>query len=367
MKQIRAGIVGTTFIAQAHWDALRRMPGVEIVAVCGRNPARTQAFAQRNGIGQWYTDCRQMIDSAQLDVLHNCAATAQHDAINHAAIAAGLHVYAEKPLSDSAAAAKETWRMAEAKGIVHGLNHQYRMNPAVQEMRSRVQDGHAGRVFMLGGHYHQQSGLEATDYRARMNEKGVTWALGDIGTHWLDTAACILGQRVARVCASICTVHTERIGADGLPFTTDADDMSCILVAFEGGAQGAFTVSKVSAGHMNDLVVTVDSQACSMAWAQERPNLLSIGYRGRPNELLQVTPALLSGEAAPLVTLPGGHPMGWSDALLASVRDFYAVVRGEKAQSALRCATFKDGFELMAFVEAALRSSKAGAWTAVEY
>lgn len=365
MKMLRVGIVGTGFIARAHLDALRRVPGVEIAAVCGRNAAKTEAFARQNGVPAWYTDVDAMIAGADLSALHNCSGNAAHDGINRAAIAAGLHVYAEKPLSDSAETAREMWTLAEAAGIVHGLNHQYRMNAAVQEMRTRIEKGEAGRVFLAGGRYHQQSGLLPSDYKPRMREKGVTWALCDIGTHWVDTACCALGQRIDRVFANVQTVHVERLDGEGKPFAVTTDDLSSVLVVFENGAQGAFTVSKVSAGHMNDLVLTVDAERMSMAWAQESPNHLSIGLRGQPNQRLQMDARLVEPSVSGLVTLPGGHPLGWNDALLAAVSEYYAVIRGEIAQSKMRIATFADGYALMAFVEAAVQSSSEGRWVQV--
>lgn len=362
MERTRVGLIGTGWIAGAHLEALRRLETVHVVAVCGRDAARTRAFAQRHGIEGWYTDVEGMLRDAALDAVHGCTNTASHDAVNRAAIAHGKHLYAEKPLSDSAAAAHETWRMAERAGIVHGLNHQYRMNAAVQEMRVRVKRGDAGGILLAHGRYHQQSGLYRTDFKPRMRERGVTWALSDIGTHWVDTACCVLGRRVEQVLARVVTVYPERELPDGTPVAVATDDLCTALLRFEGGAEGSCTISKVSAGHMNDLALAVDGTKMSMAWRQEAPGWLSIGHKGRPNELLQVEAGLLSEGARDLAALPGGHAVGWTDALAASIAEFYRAVRGEIAPSAMRCATLEDGFEGMAFVEAAVRSSASGTW-----
>lgn len=367
MKKMRVGIAGVGFIGLAHLDALRRLPEVEIVAICGLEAELTRTQAQQWDIPQWYTDVGAMLANARLDVLHNCTPNASHDMVNCAAIEAGVHVYAEKPLSDTAADAYRMWRLAEEKGIVHGLNHQYRMNPAVQEMHARVQNGSVGDVFLVSGRYHQESGLRATDYSWRMTEAGMSYALSDIGIHWVDTARCVVGRRIEKVFASIRTVHPQRTKPDGTRITVQTDDLSCVLMAFEGGAQGMMTVSKVSAGHQNDLVLGIDGQEYSMYWEQESPNRLEIGYKRRPNEILLVEPEVMDPSVCDLVTLPGGHPLGFNDALLASLRSYYAAVRGEIAQSAMRCATFEDGFYGMAFVEAAMESQRTGTWATVDY
>lgn len=366
MKRTRVAVVGTGWISAAHLDALARLPEVEVVAVCGRDAGRTEAFAVRHGIARWYTDAAAMMDGAVPNAVHDCTDNPSHDAINRMAIERGLHLYAEKPLSDSAADAHGIWQAAEKAGIVHALNHQYRMNAAVQEMRVRVQRGDAGRIFLAHGRYHQQGGLRETDFRPRMLERGVTWALSDIGTHWVDTACCVLGRRVERVFAVMETIHLKRTLPDGSRVRVSTDDLCCLLIAFEGGVQGTFTVSKVSAGHMNDLRLSLDGQHCSYAWAQENPMHLRIGYPDQANADLQMAAPLMDPDTRGLLTLPGGHPLGYADALLASVKEFYAAVRGDIAPEQMRCATFEDGFEGMAFVEAAVRSAQRGGWAEVE-
>lgn len=366
MDKTRVAIVGMGMIGRAHWEALRRMPEVEIVAVCGSCEQEAHELAARFDIPQWYASYQEMISTSGADAIHNCTPNALHDAVNRAAIAAGKHIYAEKPMSSTAADARAVWHAAEAAGVVHGINHQYRMNAAVQEMRVRIQRGDMGRPFLVSGRYHQQSGLYATDYNWRMTEGGLSCGLSDIGTHWVDTARCVLGRELTRVFASMQTVHPVRTKPDGTQVQVETDDLSCVLVQFEGGVQGVVTVSKVSAGHQNDLVLGVDGQHFSLLWAQEEPMRLHIGHKTEPNATLQMAPALADPTVADLVTLPGGHPLGFYDALLAAVREFYAVVRGEKAQSAMRCATFADGFAGMAFVEAAVKSASLGQWVDIE-
>lgn len=364
MKKTKVGIVGMGMIGKAHWDALRRIPQVDIVAITDSDAVQTEFIAKQYDIPLWFTSCEAMF--SHVDVIHNCTPNRIHDAVNRSAIASGKHIYAEKPLSLSAKDAYTTWKLAEKAGILHGLNHQYRMHAAVQEMRVRVQRGDIGRVFLVNGHYHQQSGLYNNDMIKQMHESNGVWALADVGTHWVDTACCVLGKRIAKVCANIQTIHKERIKPNGEKVDVDSDDLSSLLLSFEGGIQGVFSVSKVSAGHMNDLTLGIDGQQYSMYWEQENPNQLHIGHKKAPNQLLTMSPQLASAEVSDLVTRPGGHPLGWNDGLFLALRDFYATLRGEIAISTMRCATFENGFEGMAFVEAAVQSGKLGQWIAIQ-
>ncbi len=364
MQKIRVGVAGVGFIGKAHIDALRRLPGVEVTAIAERDEETAKRLADQLGVPRGYGDFQKMI--AEVDAVHNCTPNAQHNAVNIAAIDAGRHIYAEKPLADTARDAFDIWRRAEAAGVLHGLNHQYRMYPAVQQMRSRVRGGDMGDVFLISGRYHQQSGLYATDYGWRMTEGGMSCGLSDIGTHWIDTARCVTGKRIERVLANVQTIHPERTKQDGTRVKVHTDDLSTALLVFEGGAQGILSVSKVAAGHMNDLALGVDGQNFSLYWEQESPSRIRIGYKNAPNMEILVAPALLDPENRDLCTLPGGHPLGFNDALVAALRDFYAAARGEITRSEMRCATFEDGFEGMAFVEAAVKSGKSGRWETVE-
>ena len=163
MKKLRAGVIGLGFIGPQHIDGLRRVPSVEVTAVCGRNEENLRAVQSRFDIPHAYADWRELIADPTVDVVHNCTPNALHDEVTLAALSAGKHVYCEKPLSSSAAQARVLWRLAVEKGLAHGLNHQYRPNAPVQEMRARLKNGLAGRPLMAYGHYLQESGSRGDD------------------------------------------------------------------------------------------------------------------------------------------------------------------------------------------------------------
>lgn len=348
MKQINAGIIGLGRIGMAHLEALLRLPGVSVQCVCGHDAAHAKAIAAQYAIPHHCAQPDRLIEA--VDAVHNCTPNAIHDEINGAVIAAGRHLYAEKPLSGTYEGALSTYRRAEQAGIVHALNHQYRMYGAVQEMRARRKA--MGRVFFVQGHYRQQSGLFETGFRAAMADGGLSWALSDIGTHLFDLARHVLGAEIARVFARTETVHPVRTRPDGARIRVSTDDLCAMLLEFEDGALGAFTISKVAAGHLNDLALSIEGQHFSLSWAQENPSELRIGHPSGQMELL--TP-----------TLQAIHPVGWMDALTASVAEFYSAVRGAISPAEMRCATLRDGAVGMALVKAALESARTGTWARV--
>ena len=369
MKTIRAGIIGTGFIGKLHIEAIMRIPGSTITAVCHHSGERLNAVKEQFNITRGYEDWRDLIDDPNVDVVHNCTPNHLHDEINRAAIMAGKHVYSEKPLSLNASNAFELYRLACEKGVAHGVNHQYRLNAAVQEMRERINGGECGRILFVRGHYLQESHAQKTDYSKRLiPETSPARALADIGTHWVDTVYCVTGKRIASVYVDMHTHHPVRIDpATGKEIPIHSDDTSVVLLRFEDGTPGTMLVSKVACGHKNDLSVTVQGEKSEYTWNQELPDRLFIGSREQPNGVLFMNPKYASAAAAPYITTPAGHVMGWTDALRNSVNAFYTSIRNRTyANHNQPYCAFEDGWHTIAFIEACLKSVQENRWVNIE-
>ncbi|EXX91853.1 dehydrogenase, partial [Paenibacillus darwinianus] len=151
----------------------------------------------------------------------------------------------------------------------------------------------------------------------------------------------------------------------GEPVAIRTEDYCSILVKFEGGAHGVFTVSQVSAGNKNALELTLDGSFASGNWKQEEPFRLLVGYRDKPGQTVRRDPSQLKKEALPYVHYPGGHEEGWTDSLKNMMQQFYEAVRdGRKPADSV--ASFKDGYEIMLIIDAVLQSARSGTWEKVE-
>lgn len=367
MKALRAAVIGLGFIGPQHIEALRRVPEAEVAAVCDANGDVARETARRWNVEKVYTDWRQVVSDPDIDVVHNCTPHFLHDEINRAAILAGKHVYCEKPLSNSAASAREMWELATAKGVAHGLNHQYRLNAAVQEMRARIKNGVSGKPLMVYGCYLQESASAKTDYDHKMENTGPARALNDIGIHWLDTACCALDQPVTAVMAQLTKHYPVRVDKEGREHAMATEDTGMILLRFADGTPGQLIVSKAACGHKNDLRLNVACEECEMDWRQEIPDRLSVGVKAVGWQSVYMNPRTCQPEVKPYISAPMGHVMGWPDALRNAVQAFYrSIVDGSYAMARQPYATFRDGFAGMAFVEACVRSNREKCWTEVE-
>ena len=194
MHQLNVAIIGMGFIGRLHYDALRRIPGVHIRTLVVHRaedvPAARESYDADIVTDSW----QETVADPEIQVIHNCTPNVLHDPINEAAIAAGKHIYAEKPMSLTTEGAIGIWKKAEAAGIAHAINYQYRMNAAVLEMRGRIARGDAGRPLYVSGKYLQESVAKATDYTPRrIPETSPARALLDIGVHWADMAGFVMG------------------------------------------------------------------------------------------------------------------------------------------------------------------------------
>jgi predicted dehydrogenase len=128
------------------------------------------------------------------------------------------------------------------------------------------------------------------------------------------------------------------------------------------------TVSQVSAGWKNHLLLEVDAAEASFVWDQEEPNRLRIGRRDGANRDVLRDPSQLSPAAARLAHFPGGHQEGWPDALRNLFEDFYMSVSARRAggEHERTFASFDDAARVQAVVEAVLRSDATGMWVDVD-
>jgi predicted dehydrogenase len=356
------GIVGAGFVGPHHVDAVRRLGYVDVVAVAGSSQASADKKAEALGAKRAYGSYEALLADADIQVVHNATPNYLHYPVNAAANA------------------------ANKAGIVHAVTFNYRGNPLVQEARLRIARGDIGKPHFLVGSYLQDWLIKDTDYSWRLepDKGGASSALGDIGSHWCDLAQHISGLRITHVLGDITTTVPQRKRPKGSreAFQTgganDAfdlvditvEDLASVLVRFDNGARGSFSVGQVCAGHKNDLVLEICGPKGSIRWRQEHQNELWLGQRDKANEILQKDPSLIDAGAARYAHLPGGHQEAWADAFCNLMRDIYGFIAegrkpGDPHPPAF--ATFEDGYRANCIVEAILQSAKQGSWTKVAY
>ena len=356
-RPLRAGIIGTGFMGSVHARAVRSA-GHLVSRVAGSNPATAAAAADRLGATASAASVEELIDSAEVDVVHVCTPNATHAEFAEQALAAGEAVVCEKPLATSAAEAERLTRLAARAGAVAAVPFVYRFYPTVREVRSRVAAGEAGSLWLLHGSYLQDWLAAAGESNWRVDPAlgGASRAFGDIGVHWCDLAEFVTGQRITRVAARTANAHPVR---DGQSAATE--DGAVVIFATDYGATGSVTVSQVTPGRKNRLWFSFDGTEASYSFDQEAPDTLWVGGRSE-NRVVLRGPDTLGPAAGAYATLPAGHPQGYADSFTAFVADVYAAVNGEPPDG---LPTFADGHRAAVITEAVVAAAKTDSWVEV--
>ena len=146
----------------------------------------------------------------------------------------------------------------------------------------------------------------------------------------------------------------------------ESDDAAGVLLRFDRGARGVCTISQVSAGRRNRLAWEIDGDESALAWASDDPDHLWIGHRGRPNEVVEKDPALLTPEGAAASGFPGGHVEGYPDTFRALLTAVYSDIAAGTPSPQPCYATFADGHDIVAVCDAIAHSAHQGTWTKVD-
>ncbi len=382
MKNIKVGIAGVGFIGPVHLEALRRIPGIEVVAIFNRSEEKVKSKAEQLAVDRYFDDYRALLDLG-IDCVHICTPNFLHYQQTKLALEQGIHVVCEKPLATSLEEAQELVEIADKTGLVNAINFNIRYYPMVRQMKVMREKGELGEVYSIIGSYLQDWLFYQTDYNWRLEpeQSGRSRALADIGSHLLDLLEYVSGCRITRVMADLNTVHTTRkkptkpidTYSGKLTETTDfqdveikTEDYASVLLRFDNGHKGVITVSQVSAGRKNRLGIEIAGSKKTFSWNSETPNSLWMGNRDSPNEELMRDPSLFHPEASQLISYPGGHNEGFPDTSKQLFKEVYQAIREGKLPERPNYPTFKDGLRELVLNEAMLRSAKEERWVEVE-
>jgi predicted dehydrogenase len=382
MSKAKVGLIGAGYIGLVHLEMLRRLDGVEVVAVADSDPGRAREAAKRHAISAVHGDGRDLIADPGVEVVHNCTPNHLHFDLNRRTLLAGKDLVSEKPLALDARESGELVRLAADRGALTAVNFCYRYYPVVQEAAARVRRGSLGEVRAFVGHFLQDWLFYETDYSWRLDPAvaGRANVVADLGSHWCDLVQFITGRKIVEVMAELHTCIPKRRKPAAGPLSFGAgpagageevpiilDDFAALFLRLDNGARGNFTTCQVAAGRKVDLEIQVFGTKESYAWSHVRPNALWVGHRDMGNEIFYESPRLQAEETRKYAALPTGHPMGYHDAVFNLFRDYYSALAAKRAgtPAAVDFPNVQTGHEVMKVIDAAVESARTGAWVKV--
>jgi predicted dehydrogenase len=212
----------------------------------GRNPAKLEAIAKECGGLLWTTDLDRALDDPAYTIYFDAQTTERRaDAVKQA-MAAGKHVYCEKPVAGTLDAAVDLYRLARRAGVKHGVVQDKLWLPGLIKLRRLKEQGFFGRILSVRGEfgYWVFEGDTVAAQRPSWNyrrEDGGGIIL-DMLCHWRYVLDNLFGEVRAVSCLGATHVPT-RWNEAGQPYTATADDSAYATFELEGGAIAHFNSS----------------------------------------------------------------------------------------------------------------------------
>ncbi|MDZ5452038.1 Gfo/Idh/MocA family oxidoreductase [Labrys sp. ZIDIC5] len=365
-QQLRIGLIGTGFMGKTHvfgFAAAQRVfdlaYDIVLHTVADRSAELAATAAQTLGFSTSSGDWKTLIADPDIDVIDITAPNALHKEMALTALAAGKHVYCEKPLATTAADAAEMAQAAQAAGVRTQVGFNYLCNPLFSLAREMIRGGELGEIRSYRGIHAEDYMADAESPFTFRHDPAGGGALADLGSHALATAEFLLGP-IERVQGDSVTVIASRPDGKGARRNVEVDDLGRAFLRFANGATGSLEASWIAMGRKMQHDFEVYGTRGALVFSQERFNELHFfdaadrqGRRGFRR--IEAGP-----DHAPygLFCVAPGHQLGFNDLKAIEIAGFVDAIAGKRPEP----FGFKAGHRIQSLVEAIQRSSVEGRW-----
>src|SRR5690242_10362111 len=309
---VRIALVGCGRISRNHFDAIHKVEGLELAAVCDIIPERARQAGERNGV-PWFESFEEMLSSVRCDAVALCTPSGLHPKHGILAAHAGKHVVCEKPMAISLEDADALVRECDAAGVQLFVVKQNRLNPSIQLLKRAVDRGRFGRIYLANTTVRwtrPQSYYDMAPWRGTWEFDG--GAFMNQASHYVDMIQWLVGQ-VESVTARTATlarrIESEDTGVAILRFRNGAiGTIEVTMLAYPRNMEGSITVIgergtvKVGGTALNRIehweFAEYDDIDREAELLRAAPNPLSV-YGSGHRPYYENVVAVLRGEAAP--------------------------------------------------------------------
>ncbi len=328
---VRVAVIGAGGVAQvAHLPVLRKIAGVQIVAICDNDFSKAQALAARFEVRDAYDDIEEVLRYAKPDAVVICTPNHLHEIHVVAALSAGVHVLCERPLALSLDGVERVLQAGEKYGkrVMVAMNHRFRAD--VQAVRGFLAGGELGTVDMIRGGwftFQPSASRQQLGWRLRRAQAG-GGAMLDLGLPLIDLGLWLAGWPIPKRI----TAHVVGGGRETV------EEMGMAMIVCENGLSIGVAVSWRHLGRGERFWFEMVGRKGTAAIA---PLRLYKEVHGAPTD---VTPTGASGRETP-----------FSQSYRAEWTYFLAVIRGD-----VNAPPPRDQLLLQRVVEAVYRSADEG-------
>ena len=254
MKPLRVAVAGAGYFCQFQLDGWRRIPGVEIVAICNRDAAKARALAERFDIPRVFGSVAAMLDHCDADILDIVTPPPTHAGYVGESARRGIATICQKPFCSTHAEARAVAAIAGRAGIPLAVHENFRFMPHFREMKRLADDGRLGTVHSIAFRLRPGDGQGPDAYLARQAYfQGMPrFLVFETAIHLIDTFRFLLGE-VTAVTARLRRINPAIAG----------EDAGYIVFEFENGATGLFDGNR-----LNDHVAANPRRTMGECWLE---------------------------------------------------------------------------------------------------
>lgn len=343
-EPLRVGVVGLGFAGETHLKNYLLQPGVEAVALAGKEEEKLRALGETYGVPNLYMSWEDLVAREDLDIVSVCTPNHLHAPIAIAALESGKHVLCEKPLARSGAEAERISTAARRAGRVLRVAFNHRELGDVRVLKHYIENGDLGRVYHVKASWMRRRGIPGMGSWFTSKAMAGGGPLIDLGVHVLDLALYLLGEPEVQTVSAATYAELGPAGRGGRTELSDlaktpvgtayeVEDLATAFMRLEGGATLLLEASWAVHGSVGD------DFGLTIYGTEGGAEIRVKNYSWEDTLRIFTDVAGVPAEVSPQLTRGEGH--------LAVVRDFVNTVRngapsGERGQEGLARARVID-------------------------
>jgi predicted dehydrogenase len=379
-RKLRVGMVGGggpgNFFGAPHRRAILMDNSADLIAGALRSSAQGSLESARElFIPRGYPDYQTMVreetklGDERIDYCTVVTPNDSHHPVAKAFVEAGIPVLCEKPLTLTLDEAVDLAKAVKKANVPFVVAYSYTAFQMVMLAREMVRNGDVGQVRKVEAWYPQgwlasqleAEGQQQASWRVDPAKSGASGCGGDIGTHAYEFVRFVAGLTAKRVQARLKTFVPGR----------RLDDDFTVFAELDNGGIATVAASQVTIGAQNDNGFRIIGDKATLEWTITDHTHLRLARAGQPLTVYRLGAEYdyFPASVKPYLRMPSGHPEGFHEALANLHRSMEYQIRrgrGEPCPDPYPLPNVEDGVAGMAFIDAAVRSSRdGGAWTDV--
>jgi len=353
-KQLKIGLLGFGSMGRTHTWAIQNIPffygeppfSAAVSGVCTTTQEKSDRVAKSFSIPLATTNEDDLINHPDIDIIDICTPNIYHFETLKKAIASGKHILCEKPLCVSPKEAKEILSLCKNPDQILGMVFNYRHLAPVMRAKQLIDQGRIGRVLSFHGAYLHNSATDINRPAGWKQDRTVCGGgvLFDLGSHMIDLIGWLCSP-ITEVSGLSQIAYPSRLGRNGEPWTTNADESFYMLAKTEKGASGTIAVGKLQVGTNDDLSFEIYGEHGALRFSLMEPNWLYFydgkapdGEMGGEKGFVRIE---CVGRYPGLIFPSPKAPAGWLYSHLASMYHYLsAVAAGEPFEPSVQTGAY---------------------------